>query len=324
MDMEPTFQSPSGPAAQSPAHPSMASSTAQPSGFVAAEQFTTMSDRWAEQFARMEALLSRGNISSTPVSAVKPVDSQQLVSETPFLAPATRPTGPVKVLVAVDAQVKVFSDGQKSAKLNLLNNLLNSLTKSVTQKLTGSVTGLSHRYLKKTSETKQTQPDHPPADPSSGPESANQHSSTAWGSDQPPTDLEKVQTGPSSQSSSTSHQPAVGQFSTGACAFPPDTQDTLFEQISEVDFDRSGSCSGSEPPEQTEDMTYRETVRSVRSFMGWHHIPTFESDFSEPDKSNNPWKGKQPRKPTRISVAMPPDDWLCKKLEQLNLTVAEG
>ena len=71
-------------------------------------------------------------------------------------------------------------------------------------------------------------------------------------------------------------------------------------------------------------MTYRETVRSVRSFMGWHHIPTFESDYSEPDKSNNPWKGKQPRKPTRISVAMPPDDWPCQKLERLNLTVTEG
>ena len=71
-------------------------------------------------------------------------------------------------------------------------------------------------------------------------------------------------------------------------------------------------------------MTYRETVRSVRSFMGWHHIPTFESDFSEPDKSNNPWKSKQPRKPTRISVAMPPDDWLCQKLEHLSLTVTEG
>ena len=39
VDMEPTFQSPSGQSAQSPAHPSMASSSgAQPSGFVTAEQ----------------------------------------------------------------------------------------------------------------------------------------------------------------------------------------------------------------------------------------------------------------------------------------------
>ena len=58
--------------------------------------------------------------------------------------------------------------------------------------------------------------------------------------------------------------------------------------------------------------------------MGWHHIPAFETDYTEPDKSNNPWKGKHPNKPTRISVAMPPDDWLCQKLERLNLTVAEG
>ena len=98
-------------------------------------------------------------------------------------------------------------------------------------------------------------------------------------------------------------------------------------------MDRSALFSGSddgqlsdstEMPEQTEDMSYRETVRSIRSYMGWHHIPAFETDYSEPDKSNNPWKGKNPRKPTQISVAMPPDDWLCQKLERLNLTVAEG
>ena len=38
----------------------------------------------------------------------------------------------------------------------------------------------------------------------------------------------------------------------------------------------------------------------------------------------NPWTGKHPKRPTRISVAMPPDNWLCQKLERLNLTVAEG
>ena len=76
--------------------------------------------------------------------------------------------------------------------------------------------------------------------------------------------------------------------------------------------------------ELTEDLNHRETVGSVCSFMGWNHIPPFESDFTEPDKSNNPWKGKHTKRPTRISVAMPPDDWLCQKLERLNLTVAEG
>ena len=64
----------------------------------------------------MEALLSRDNVFSTPVSTVKPVDTQHLISETPFLAPATHPTGPVEVPVAVDAPVKPKSVDQKDKK----------------------------------------------------------------------------------------------------------------------------------------------------------------------------------------------------------------
>ena len=43
---------------------------------------------------------------------------------------------------------------------------------------------------------------------------------------------------------SASHQPGYGQFSTGACAYPPDTEDTPFEQFSDEDVDRSESFSG--------------------------------------------------------------------------------
>ena len=58
-------------------------SSVQQSGFVTSQQFMAMSDKWAEQFARMEALLSRGNIFSTPVSAVKSVDSAYLSTGPP-------------------------------------------------------------------------------------------------------------------------------------------------------------------------------------------------------------------------------------------------
>ena len=116
VDNEPVFHSPSGPSAQSSAKPpstissAMASSSAdQSTGLVTSEQFMAMSDKWAEQFARMEALLSLGNIFSTPVSNVKPVDSQRLISETPFWPPATRPTGLVQVPVAVEASVNSAS-----------------------------------------------------------------------------------------------------------------------------------------------------------------------------------------------------------------------
>ena len=152
---------------------------------------------------------------------------------------------------------------------------------------------------------------------------------------QPASGHDKNTTGSLFRSTSAVSQPDRDQVLTGsgACAFPPAIEVDPYEQVSEDNMERSVTFSGSddgqlsdytETSEQTEDMSYRETVRSIRSFMGWHHNPAFETDYSEPDKSNNPWKGKNPRKPTRISVAMPPDDWLCQKLERLNMTVAEG
>ena len=50
--------------AQAPVTSSSAAS--QPVSFVTAEQFEAMNDKWTEQSARFEALLSRGNVFSTP------------------------------------------------------------------------------------------------------------------------------------------------------------------------------------------------------------------------------------------------------------------
>ena len=182
---------------------------------------------------------------------------------------------------------------------------------------------------------KQEHASAPPADTSSGPESAHQSGIAKGDKHQPAAGHDKNTTGSLFRSTSAVSQPDQDQVFTGsgACAFPPATEVDPYEQVSEDDMERSVTFSGSddgqlsdstETPEQMEDMSYRETVRSIRSFIGWHHIPAFETDYSESDKSNNPWKGKNPRKLTRISVAMPPDDWLCQKLERLNLTVAEG
>ena len=127
---------------------------------------------------------------------------------------------------------------------------------------------------------------------------------------------------------------ATSSDSAGAMAYPEqEYRDPPEHPVSDEDFSdednslaEEGEVSSDnlERQEQTKDMTFCETVRSVRSFMGWDFIPVFESDLSEPDKSNNPWRGKHPSKPARISVAMPPDDWLCQKLEKLNTTIAEG
>ena len=73
--------------------------------------------------------------------------------------------------------------------------------------------------------------------------------------------------------------------------------------------------------ELSEETTYRETIRGVRSFMGWHQIPEFDIVSSTDD---NPFGGSRAKPTGKVSVKLPVDDWLCRKMEKLNRTVAEG
>ena len=58
---------------------------------------------------------------------------------------------------------------------------------------------------------------------------------------------------------------------------------------SDKESGEEGELSDTEVTEKNEEMNYRETVRSVRSFLGWSHIPDFEASVSDTD---NRWKGK--------------------------------
>ena len=73
--------------------------------------------------------------------------------------------------------------------------------------------------------------------------------------------------------------------------------------------------------ELSDESTYRETIRGLRSFMGWHQIPEFDIVSSTDD---NPFAGSRVKPTGKVSVKLPVDDWLCRKMEKLNLTVAEG
>ena len=55
--------------------------------------------------------------------------------------------------------------------------------------------------------------------------------------------------------------------------------------------------------------------------MGWHQIPEFDSVSSA---DNNPFAGSRAPPTGKVSVKLPVDDWLCRKMEKLNITVAEG
>ena len=73
--------------------------------------------------------------------------------------------------------------------------------------------------------------------------------------------------------------------------------------------------------ELSEESSYRETIRGVRFFMGWHQIPEFDSVSSAND---NPFADSRVQSTGKVSVKLLVDDWLCRKMEKLNLTVAEG
>ena len=70
-----------------------------------------------------------------------------------------------------------------------------------------------------------------------------------------------------------------------------------------------------------EDHNYRETICRVRAFMGWTHIPDLE--YSPATRADNPWIGHRSQPVGKFSV-LPLEDWLCKKLENLNLVLIEG
>ena len=72
----------------------------------------------------------------------------------------------------------------------------------------------------------------------------------------------------------------------------------------------------------SEEQTYRETMQDIRSYMGWSHIP--DIDTSATSAEDNPFAGPKTQTPGKVSVQMPVDDWLCRKLNKLNITLVEG
>ena len=56
--------------------------------------------------------------------------------------------------------------------------------------------------------------------------------------------------------------------------------------------------------------------------MGWHQIPDYDQASSSLD--HNPFVGSGTKPAGKVSVKLRVDEWLCKKFERLNVTVAEG
>ena len=72
----------------------------------------------------------------------------------------------------------------------------------------------------------------------------------------------------------------------------------------------------------SEEHTYRETMKGIRAYVGWSGIPDLDSANTASD--DNPFSGPKAATPGKVSVQMPTEDWLCKKISKLNLTLVEG
>ena len=86
--------------------------------------------------------------------------------------------------------------------------------------------------------------------------------------------------------------------------------------------DQPESDSTEKDRELIEDQNYREAVRGVRAFMGWSHISDLE--YSPTSRVDNSWIGHRSLPVGKVSMLFLPEDWLCKKLENMNLVLLEG
>ena len=72
----------------------------------------------------------------------------------------------------------------------------------------------------------------------------------------------------------------------------------------------------------SEEQNHRQAMSGVRSFMGWTHIPEVDSALSSSEDNTFAVPKQQPAGKT--SVTLPTDDWLCRKMDRLNLTLVQG
>ena len=295
-DKEPTFHS-SPPTSQPSAHAQSEASSSSAS-FVTSDQLKQISDQWTEQFARFEALLSRGNVFCTPKSTVKPVPTHTVVSDTSFIPPSARLTGPVDVPAQGEVGLSQDNTGsykdpkddkekKKSRKSRKESRDKDRESKKRQVSPSPEIRTTTRSEVKPTpvhaKPLVQAQATSSPVVQPAQTKPIPVHTVASH-----PTPQEYFQPGATGQEalhpgSAGQNLPSTSLFGdsslTSAYNVPPepDTLDIdppLSDASACYSDDQASSDEGEissdtlDKPEQMEDMNYRETVRSIRSFMG--------------------------------------------------------
>ena len=95
----------------------------------------------------------------------------------------------------------------------------------------------------------------------------------------------------------------------------------IFPEEGELSDDQEANLSDHKQS-LSEEQSYRETMRGIRSYMNWDHIPDIDSGATTSE--DNPFAGPKVRTPGKVSVNLPTDEWLCRKMSKLNITLVQG
>ena len=258
------------------------------------DDLKSLDDKWSEKFSRLEAML----LNQSFAVLVRSVNSASVVPrEHPFFDPGTS----TSVMSAEGTGVGETT--QMTATQPPLGVPGTQAVRDVNESATRPVQGPG------TSEVLATQPllvpgagtaTQPSQAPGAGPEDLPS-GCEAMLSDQSPSGGRNTEVARESES-----EAELG----GEPASPASIHDQSDLQETTTDQDLS------------EDANYRETIRGVRSFIGWHHIPDYDNSAASMD--DNPFASSRVKTTGKVSVKLPVDEWLCRKLEKLNVTVAEG
>ena len=95
----------------------------------------------------------------------------------------------------------------------------------------------------------------------------------------------------------------------------------LFPEEGELSDDQEANLSDHDQS-LSEEQSYRETMRGIRSYMSWNHIPDIDSGATTSE--DNPFAGPKLHTPGKVSVNLPTNEWLCRKMSKLNITLVQG
>ena len=292
------------------------------------DKIATLDSKWAERFNRLEALLLARNMepnfsADVKVTPARSPPASVSHSSEPFIRPSSSTTFPGTGSSAERHQpTSKAMISQQSSPMTKFPGTGSSATKHQPASPTktsrpASSKGSSALTHQPSSQTKTDRPNLP-LDTISDP-SSHQSSHRPAFTDRPtPSDTADS----ASPVLHRSRQDSVSSFSSEAGSDLSDRSPLdLYAEEGELSEDPELSVMDQDQP-VSEEQTYRDTMQDIRSYMGWTHIP--EVDSSATTAEDNPFAGPKTVTPGKVSVKMPTEEWLCKKLSKLNLSLSEG